>query len=422
MKYLTHKKLNAGALQYTLFIAMLIVLLIASFLMVTFLQNTFKTNAGFQIRSIQNANLGFQYVSENDIPYNQKTTIKLPYDIGGQLTLLKKHWGIFDLVHIESKVKNKSFQKIGLIGGFQSKRPALYLKDNNNALVLVGDTKILGNAFLPKNGVKRGNIAGNSYYGTQLIYGTSKQSNKKLPRLKNREFIEFLSKEKHVIKNTGLLTLYEGLTVINSFSEPTKLYKQKGVINLREISLTGNIMIQSDTLIKVYNTALLSNIQLIAPYIELQSKVTGNFQVVASKNITVGADCQLTYPTALILNETVKLSNAESDKFSQLKIASGSTVKGIVAFLSNNKTVNYKAQIVLEKNAEIIGEVYCDQNFELKGEVKGTVYTNKFITNSYGSVYQNHIFNGSILQPELSEKYVGLAIEKSKSAVSTWLY
>ncbi len=39
---------------------------------------------------------------------------------------------------------------------------ALYLKDNNKPLVLVGGTRIDGKAYLPKRGVKSGNIAGYS--------------------------------------------------------------------------------------------------------------------------------------------------------------------------------------------------------------------------------------------------------------------
>lgn len=422
MKKFSNKKVNAGALQYTLFVSVLIVLLISTFLTLTFLQNQFKTTANFQIQSIQNATIGFQFISENDIPYEEEKTIELSADIDSRIILTKKHWGVFDVLNVQSKVKNTSFQKTGLIGGFQTEKPALYLKDNNNALVLVGNTKVEGKSFLPKNGVKRGNIAGHSYYGNQLIYGTTTQSSTKLPTIKNKDYIEQLSNGFINDEDAFFIELNEGLKIINSFNKPTQIYRQQGVVNLRDIQLTGNIIIQSDTLIKVDKTALLSDVLLIAPNIEITNQVTGNFQGFATKNIYVGLNCDLSYPTALILYEKTISTLNNNKEFPQLKINPNSSIKGVIAFLSENETANYKPQIILEENTEIIGEVYCDKNFELKGKVYGSVYTSGFIANQYGSVYQNHIYNGEIIEPNLPKQYVGLALENTKQTISKWLY
>jgi len=418
-----NKKISAGALQYTLFVSVLIVLLISTFLMLTFLQNHFKTKANFHVQSIQNADLGFQFIADNNISYEEEKSIEISSAINSYISLTKKHWGVFDLVTVKSNVNDILFQKTGIIGGFQKEKPALYLEDNNSALVLVGNTKIQGSTFLPKNGVKRGNIAGNSYYGEQLIYGAIKQSNENLPVIKNRNYIKELSKGLVVVANSNDLLLEEGLKSINSFSNPIKIYKQEGTINLREIHLTGNIIIQSDTLIRVYKTAELSDVILVAPSIEIGDFVTGNFQGFSTKNITVGANCNLMYPSALVLNEKI-VSNTihKNNSFSQLKINSNTLIKGIVAFLATDETNNYKPQLVLEEQAIITGEVYCEKNFELKGMVNGSVYTSGFIANQYGSVYQNHIYNGEIIQSNLPQQYVGLSLENANPTIAKWVY
>lgn len=423
MRISINKKINAGALQYTLFVSVLIVLLISTFLMLTFLQNHFKTKANFHVQSIQNADLGFQFIAANDIPYEEEKILEISTALNSHLSITKKHWGVFDMVIAKSNVNNILFQKTGIIGGFQKEKPALYLKDNNSALVLVGNTKIQGDAFLPKNGVKRGNIAGNSYYGEQLIYGATKQSNENLPVIRNREYIKELSKGFVVEDNSNDIALEEDLKSINSFKNPTKIYKQEGTINLREIQLTGNIIIQSNTMIKVHRTALLSDVILIAPSIEILDFVIGNFQGFATKNITVGFNCNLTYPSALVLNEKL-VSNTidKNSSFAQLNINSNSSIKGVVAFLATNETNNYKAQLVIEKQAIITGEVYCEKNFELKGTVNGSVYTSGFIANQYGSVYQNHIYNGEIIQSNLPQQYAGLSLENTKPTVVKWIY
>jgi hypothetical protein len=70
----------------------------------------------------------------------------------------------------------------------------------------------------------------------------------------------------------------------------------------------------------------------------------------------------------------------------------------------------------------VIGEVYCNQNTELKGAVIGSVFTNNFIANQFGSVYQNHLYHGQISIDQLPEAYVGLLFNNSKQGIAKWLY
>ena len=86
------------------------------------------------------------------------------------------------------------------------------------------------------------------------------------------------------------------------------------------------------------------------------------------------------------------------------------------------KTNNYKAQVYISDNATVIGEVYCNQNLELLGTVRGTVFAHNFEVHRGGSVYQNHIYNGKILISELPEAYVGIMFNDSHKAVAKWLY
>ena len=68
----------------------------------------------------------------------------------------------------------------------------------------------------------------------------------------------------------------------------------------------------------------------------------------------------------------------------------------MVVYLGNDPPNNYKTQIELQETAILIGELYCNQNTELKGTVYGTVFAKNFIANQFGSIYQNHIYNGKI--------------------------
>ncbi|MEO1437948.1 MAG: hypothetical protein AAFV80_20570 [Bacteroidota bacterium] len=64
-----------------------------------------------------------------------------------------------------------------------SDHTALYLADQNRPLAMVGEAKIIGTAYLPKSGVRRGNIHGNTYQGQQFVEGSRLESKHQLPDL-----------------------------------------------------------------------------------------------------------------------------------------------------------------------------------------------------------------------------------------------
>jgi cytoskeletal protein CcmA (bactofilin family) len=420
------KKLKAGALQYTIFVSVLILLLVTTFISLAYLQQKTRIKASFFQEAVNNASKSFDYLKTHQIPYYADFNISFNNEIDNNTILSKKPWGIFDVVTSKTSVKNEYFQKMAFTGGYSTQREALFLNDNNKPLVLVGNTKIQGNVALPKKGVKRGNIAGNSYYGSQLIYGNIRLSNTSLPQLNNETYLKPYFNDSFINNEFEFFELKDNLKKVVSFDEQTELVKNFGQINLQFIELTGNIIIQSSTKIKVSISALLTDVILIAPIIEIENSVKGNFQALATKQILVGENCELNYPTSLIINEeSISSSNQQNkvtDKINQIVVNENTTIKGIVAFLTNTKQTNYKPQILLEKNAIVSGEVYCEKNFELKGTVNGMIYTDSFVATQFGSVYINHIFNGTIIESNLPKQYSGLQLPSTKNKVVKWVY
>jgi cytoskeletal protein CcmA (bactofilin family) len=78
--------------------------------------------------------------------------------------------------------------------------------------------------------------------------------------------------------------------------------------------------------------------------------------------------------------------------------------------------------MIVEKDSRIKGQVYCQGNFELKGTVSGCVFTKQFISNTTGSIFVNHIFNGVIENENVPNIYGGIIFKKDKKAVLKWLY
>ena len=422
------KKIKAGALQLTLFIVVLIALLLAGFILLTHTHQRFKVQAHFITETINNANKGINYTLVNKTQLNDTVQVDLKDESYKTLGVHREFWGLFEKVITTSKIKTNSFQKAALIGATQSEtnRIALYSQENNKPLVLVGNTKIEGVAYLPKQGVRLGTIAGNSYYGSQLIYGPTRVSGS-LPKL----FNETDNHLKNIIKKRGnimpnqYLNIEDGKNYTNSFLAPLQVVYSPNSIRLNAVNLTGHIVVQSQSKIIIDAFSSLIDVVLIAPEIEIQANVKGNFQAIASKQLSVGKNCRLNYPSALVLIEKddfIENTGNQNEENNDLTIESGSEIKGVLVYLGNESNTNYKPNITIGENVTLYGEVYCNKNLELKGSVFGSVFTNNFIANQLGSIYQNHIYNATIEVNKLPEEYIGLPFNDSKKGVLKWLY
>ncbi|WP_179317224.1 hypothetical protein [Winogradskyella undariae] len=417
-------KLKAGALQLTLFIAVVIALLLTAFILLVQTHKRFSVQNDFIIETIQNTNTGINHTLDNVLRLNDTISIDLKDEDYKSLKVHREFWGVFEKVISISKIKTNTIKKVALIGAVQPEkdRLALYLQDNNKPLVLVKNTKIKGLAYLPKRGVKPGNISGEYYYGSQLIYGESKIS-QNLPELN----IPFTAIENAIsnAKAEQFLETKDSKTYKNSFFEPTRFVFSNSKINLGNLSLIGNIIVQSKIKIVVDASCVLKDVILIAPEIEVQNNVKGNFQSIASKNIVIGEQVELSYPSALVLNRKQLLEANKTDlneDQSKIIVNSSTIIKGVIVYLDPSTSDNFKVQLELKDKATLIGEIYCNKNLELRGTVFGSVITNNFIAKQSGSIYQNHIYNGTIIANELPLEYVGLLFKNSKKGVAKWLY
>lgn len=416
-----NKKLNAGALQLTLFIIVVIALLLAAFVLIINGHHLYNIKTQFVKNTVEHSNNGIHYALRNNF---EATTLQNKDFNYIKTEITKAYWGGFEKVRSTSTVKSNTFEKIALIGAKQPgfKRTVLYVEDNNKPLVLVGNTIIKGLAYLPKRGVKAGNIAGKSYYSSQLIYGQIRESSE-LPELNKKNF-EHLKQLKNIDREApqeAFLAINKERNHKNSFFKPTQFIVSNATINLSEISLVGNIIVKSKTKIIINSSAKLRDIVLVAPEIVVGNNVKGTFQAVASRQIKLNNNVTLNYPSALyVINE--KPLEDKVDKNAAISIASNSKVSGSVVSITSNKTSNFKPQIVIDKNATVVGEVFCNQNLELLGEVKGTVFTANFLANQSGSIYQNHLYNAKINVNDLNPNYSGLLFKDSKKKVAKWLY
>tara|TARA_R110002051_G_scaffold178356_1_gene248259 strand:- start:111075 stop:112334 length:1260 start_codon:yes stop_codon:yes gene_type:complete len=416
-------KLKAGSLQLVTFIVVIIALLLIAFILLIHTHKQYRIKTNHIVETVKLANSGVDYALQNRDIKSDSLHIDVDDTDYKTLKIHRSYWGTFEKIYAEATIKTSTLNKMALVGSktIKSDPIALYLKDNNSPLLLVGQTKITGKAFLPKRGVKSGNIAGQSYYNENYIYGSTAQSIN-VPKLDKglTNYIETISATYLETDAIVFIDLTASKTHSNAFNNPVQLAYSTSAILLSEIALTGHIVVQSKTKITIDSSSRLEDVILIAPEIEIKPFVRGTFQAFASERILVSEHVDLNYPSALVLNRD---NNAiEPIDEIGIEIQNNATVKGNVIALGENLPNNYKAQIKIWPNAVIKGIIYCEQNLELRGSVIGTVYTNNFVIKESGSMYQNHVFNARINCLELESQFVSVALENSKKGIAKWLY
>lgn len=429
MKFKLIIKLKSGALQFTVFVAVLIALLLSALILYAYTFIYMKEQSKGAIENIQLSNIGFSYLLEQQELITDTISVDFTENELQTIKVNLSPWGIFQKAFVVSQFRKKIFKKVAIIGSLinSEEDPTLFLQETHNPLTVVGNTTIKGNIYLPAQGVKSGYIAGNSYYGTELVYGDVKKSTLTIPKLHSSiiESVLFYQKKYKLLNAEDYINLETNERIALSFKEKTKGAFSTKTIVLENKNVVGNIIIKSDTLIRIKNTAFLKDIILIAPNIEIEDGVVGNFQAIASQRITVGKKCKLNYPTALVLyQDNNGVSNVVTSNIFENKIFidSGSIIRGSVLYSQTKEIPDFQTQIVLEKEAQVKGQVYCNGNFELRGTVSGSVYTKQFLANQAGSIFVNHIYEGVIENQTIPVIFGGTILENKPKTIMKWLY
>ena len=106
-----------------------------------------------------------------------------------------------------------------------------------------------------------------------------KRVQKHCQKLQNKEYFKNLLRLNFLNDNTSFFELSDGLQKHQSFTDETLVNTNNGHLFLSNITLKGNIILHSSTKIIVSSSAILEDIILIAPEVEIKSNVKGSFQV-----------------------------------------------------------------------------------------------------------------------------------------------
>lgn len=419
--------IKAGSLFYAIIISLIIATTSSSFILSAYLSKIQVNNLELNNSLHLNADSGYNLLlsKQSLIAINQYKCIDL-FDNGtDSVYVQRKQWGAYEIAISKAINRNKSIIRIGLAGFCPNveDRYSLYLVDEDKPLSLCGNTHIKGKAILPKAGVKRAYIEGQSFSGTSLIDGEIVQSSKSMPAL-NTELLNYLQlvfAQKTLAADDSIIELKNGLTgdtIKNSFLLKTIVFTSKTPLQLNNGTYEGNIAIVSEKEITIASTVVLKEILLFAPKIIIESGFKGNLQAFASDTLILQKKVTLNYPSVLGL---IKDNKTLTD--SQLILNDEDTVAGNIFVYKGGNNPIQQAGLIVSEEALIIGQVYSNGYIDVKGTINGSMMCNKIMLTTPSSVYENHLLNSIIDVSKLPKYFAGInLVEESMSKKTVkWL-
>lgn len=418
--------LRAGSLFYALAISVIIALLSSSLLLAAHFSRLSLQQDTAAEEVIRNANSGLQLLMSAE--YNASREVN-ETDLFGRgmdsVQLGLKSWGAFEIALVRAHRNRFSHELIASVGWQPdaNDQTALTLADLDRPLSVTGKTELRGDCYLPKSGIKRAYIEGESYSGSQLVYGLQKNADRFLPKY-NDTLVKRIERLFDFVPgaNDSVLPLDLFMTtdsICNSFRNRPLYIFSNGALSIRSKNISGQVCIISRRSVQVEKNSILKDVLIIAPQIQIADEVQGQFQAFARDSLETGTDLLLHYPSVLGLIATEK-----SPARALLLLGENSLVMGQVFACSLANDFKKQVIVQLEKESAVYGSIYSGGLVDLKGTVTGDVTCSKFELRTASAVYENHLMNAVINRPRRSAAFVASAITRKKSdhkAVAAWL-
>lgn len=395
--------LKAGALYLSIITAFLIAVICASLIMIA---------AHFRAGYLKDLRMGKLYRNMDSAislvlsgeELDGKQNIDLFGDETDSVMIESSHWGIFALSSIRCFVSSDTLSRAFLTGLDTSQdRVAVYLSDEDRPVSVSGNTRITGDVKVPKSGIRSSYSDGKPYTGKKIVYGAISDSKRTLDGLVEKWLSEI---EHHLDTDPNDFPILISGNQNVSFLSPPKAYHARQS-NLSADSLSGQIVLYTDTLIRIGANAHLDNVVIYAKSIIVEDGFSGNAQLFARDSIIVGNGAKFTYPSVLAV--------MAGETTGQSKIQLGKKVQfdGII-LTHEQKRSALQTMISLAEGTVVRGEVYATGLVKLDKQlhVFGKVSCNRFIMQTSSTMYENFLIDITLNRKARSGAYLSSGIFK----------
>ncbi len=295
--------------------------------------------------------------------------------------------GLFKVNHVSAFSFGDTISKTSFSAPFEIKsNPALVLEDNNYVLALSGNSKIVGNCYVPNGKINTTVFKGEIYKNKEPVVGNIEQSKSLFPEL-NPEYTSLIEQTIDKITNYNLSdNLSEKDTIYNSFFNQTTTFRINDGWSLYQKSIVGNVILLSDMPLDIPRDCNLQDVVIIAPVINISEGFEGRVQLFATDTIIIQNGVSLFFPSAIYV-----IPNQESK--SLVLLSKNSETNGVIV-ITGKENSNHLLNI--ENGAVINGFVYNAGNCMLEGKINGSLFSHLMYQRDASAVRYNLMYNGQI--------------------------
>lgn len=399
------KQLKASSLLHAVFVCLLIALVCFGMLLLVSYTSLFQQNAleKTQLQLTNDAALTWQ-LSKAIFSEEETQPISI-FNDGVQTHTKTLNWGFYNIISAKTYHHQDTIQKTVLVGKVMTDNTALYITDYDKIQSVAGNVTIIGDIKVPKGKFEEKNMQGEKT--VIRMNGITINSQDKLPRIKaSTSKIPTIYDAEFSIENLSNTTLY-----VHSFDKKTAFLKISDTRFLVGKKLKGNIIIEKSGLLVITKNMELEDVIVKADEVRIEHGFTGNIQVIAKNSVYIEEEVQLNYPSSILIEKPKGAATITIEKNSVV-------MGGIVLQNSNRKTAE-ESLIKIEKDAFIIGTIYCNGTLALQGKVYGSVYTDRFMTRVETAEYKNLLMNVEIDRSKLPKTFVGISLFDTKTEKKT---
>ncbi|MGB3468382.1 MAG: hypothetical protein WBA74_24065 [Cyclobacteriaceae bacterium] len=400
LKKIISTNLRAGALTYTLFVAILSSIILSAIILTGYYHKVEYSHYKLEKQNLANMSSAIaKALAVDDLSYTEVYREPIFTDGYDSMEIISSPWGAWDILKVRTFNNHGSYSKYFTKGYFRSGKAqsALYVYDEGRPVSVSGKTKITGKAYLPKAGLRSSYVGRIGYGNNKLIYGEKLDSEDKMPSVNSKRtkvLKQFASGSYQQLFDPEMVLTDKEITS-NSFTTDLLVHHRYDDVHLRD-SLQGFIWIHANKRIFLDSEAYLDHVILSAPIIEVDSGFTGAVQLFATDTILIGSGAKLTYPSfiGLVNEEPPATINLEPNV----------EVNGVIYMNGDEDWFNQRI-LVISDQATVKGMVYCHGMAEMTGTINGHLTTRKFLINTFSGVYENYIFNAKLNGTELGSEF-----------------
>lgn len=404
-------KTRGSALMYAMIFVMVMSTICTGILAVGYRAKTTQINIDHIRRAQLNMQSALQLVQQNESSKSMAKYIDmLPSE---SVNTSIKPWGMYRFLNILSSSGLYSLRKSFLLGGDHlNDTPILTMPYSRDELRYGQDVVLHGKIRVPKGKLER--VYRKSTDRKGKIDAVISKSGLSLPEIGSTS----LSVHDTIRPETVYFTALESDSVFRSFQQPTLRIICEPHQLVDNITLYGNIELVGGV-IQLIKTAKTDQIHIICNELYIDKKFRGNLHATVKHLAQIEDEVKLLYPSSIRL--TINNDIRSSDENRGIIIGENCDISGVLALTQRSGLRNFRDPVVeLGNFTKVTGEIYCDGNAILRGDISGSVYAREVSGGNQASTYA-HTLMGVSITNDVPSSFVGTLFNTNRNLIASCL-